>query len=133
VTLTSEQIEAMAAGPEMDGLVAELVMRLEHGADGTYCAEANSTFTTCPRCAPGRYSRDIAAAWVVVEAVRERADPDGFNRWYFDLFDEALPDAPWVALFYHRPHRGKVSSFEARGDVASVAICRAALLSTVPA
>lgn len=79
-TLTREQILAMSAGPDLDALVAKLVMgcRPEKGSDGNwYCGCAYSSeiagwphgqwYEACEHSDLARYSTEIDAAWKVVE------------------------------------------------------------------
>lgn len=64
----------IAPGRQLDILVAEKVMRLEPwpGFPGAFRAPIILPGQTPKPCAPPEYSTDIAAAWEVVEKLREQ-------------------------------------------------------------
>lgn len=66
-----------------------------------------------------KYSSDIAAAFQVVERVKELG---------FEVFEvhNHCPDAPWCALFCSEKIN-EANLYEGQGDTAPEAICRAAL------
>ena len=148
--LTREAVEKMAAGPEMDALVAEVVMsckviKQDFGGRAYGCGcEAAGVHgrnplpphsrhlvhaTDCDdgeglRCDDGglaHYSRNIAAAWEVVEKMRLDLIQDDHG-WMVGVFDgytnvDGIVD-------------GHLSDF-ATAPTAPLAICRAALLATL--
>ena len=132
-------IDEMPAGVELDALIAERVIGLtefphEWDSDGygscrncsAECAYHSFRIDgpkNCPR--PPDYSADIAAAWQVLEKLKERGffamvstPTPGFKNWECRGWQ---PD----------PDRNR---FIAHGKTAALAICRAALLALrVPA
>jgi hypothetical protein len=101
-----ENIENMQAGREMDALVAENIFKLDaacwiHGCE--------ITAHRIPE-----YSTDIAAAWLVVEKLRQQG---------FRIMVSTDDELEWGAYFEDRRH----SSGSSEHDSAPLAICRAAL------
>lgn len=140
--LTREAIMAMEAGPEMDRAVGELVMgwvlvwyEREDCKAWTYILPKASPEDHDIRCYIGAEPRvgglrhwspstDIAAAWEVVEKMRAA-------KWFFHC---DLDDGPDLVMFYRT-----VGDYGKEPDSAAVeaksmplAICRAALLTTLP-
>lgn len=120
-TLTREAVEKMAPGREMDCLVAERVMgwRVQYSPyrfpDGEY--EDAGDFQP---------STDIAAAWEVVEKMRGTVCAPGApyagGEYHNNEDDGPMWDAEFPCADY---------SVNARALTAPLAICRAALLSTL--
>lgn len=149
--MTREEIMAMEPGAEMDALVATLVMGWQRFVPGTrdpafdwaqwntatgasgWFVDSDPDYYACgEECHVWRPSTDITAAWMVVEAVRERPDADGYARWYVKIHDTAIPETPWTATFRKRLGGGPPFMAEASEKDAPLAICRAALLTTIP-
>ena len=105
-------IDEMPAGREMDALVAEKVFGVPHEDcfdvyGGKRCVKDDEYGG--PQC----YSTDIAAAWEVVEKIREDYEPR------IELWDEG-----WEVTILTGTDRGSASG---RALTAPLAICRAAL------
>ena len=117
-TLTRDSVLSMPAGREMDVLVAELVMGWLV-KDGCYYSNGVVTPWMTPEhwgdYQGFRPSEDIAAAWEVVEKLWETHNyaVEGCNGSQFALF------------------QSKDKSFSCHGLTAPLAICRAALLTTL--
>lgn len=138
--LTTPRVLEMT-GRELDRLLAErLGLPLEppcpryHTTDEAEYGRTSGTWSgwcfTCSEAIanvdrePLRYSTDIAAAWTVVDHMRARA-----------LVDRALrlesAGVGYIAAFYSHEHPlNRVGAF-AHGETAPLAICRAALLTTL--
>jgi hypothetical protein len=152
-TLTREQIEAMPAGAEMDALVAERVMGLTLCRD-TACGGCDAEFFLTEKDGwlysdlldedggYGRYSRNIAAAWAVVEKLRagfrsafvlndsERILRDAYRLGHGVTCFEIQPnDAGEIFCAFSEP--GGFTSVCSTAPTAPLAICRAALLATL--
>ena len=141
---TPFDIDALAAGPELDRLIAERVMGCkvaenfqgnpicgcnEHRPHNRWWNEAAGDLLT-------DYSADIFAAWAVVEKVIN-ADHDGADYW-FDLqiiwraFDENPVDyRPCIRVTFNKAGERGFSygyfSYHGEADTVPLAICRAAL------
>lgn len=142
-TLTREQIAQMPAGPELDAEIARRVFG-ECGHEVFYyakdrlrdeCSYEDYRTYRCRRCKvalrglryhPGKiiakpYSTDIAAAWLVVEKMRERG-------WYLDVRDIASPIGRLTRLSFSK-HDGLY--VESTGDDNARSVCEAALLAVM--
>lgn len=156
-----EEIHVMEAGPEADAMVASLVMGetldWEHSwakerpanqgphrgypSSAFLCKSCGQQWTNLdppPRCtapAPVKYSADIAHAWKVVEALRARRRDlvlnDGTNHFPPMYEVQAGIDAhgPWTFCWFGL--EGGIDGRCARAATAPLAICRAALLTTL--
>lgn len=125
--MTREEIEHMEAGPEMDALIAEHIMG--HPGEWIHHEGAGIEYDT----GIGRlriracleYSTDIAAAFQVVEKL-EAQNPV----WLFSLVKRGWAESLlWEATF--RKISGEDIRAFCEGITAPLAICRAALLSTL--
>ena len=133
--LSREAILSMPAGRKMDVLIACRVtkeycdepMLLEMARNGEFDERPGSvkdgchdgeTFIIGPPC----YSTDIAAAWQVVEKMCPK--PDGLCQWIHVQVSHVERDGKefWACKF---------QLDHARADTPMLAICRAALLTTV--
>ena len=117
-------IDEMPAGQEMDALIAEKVMgwkRRKRG--GGWLKHGRATESICPECGEGQFhpSRDIAAAWKVVEKCRENG-----LVVYVDEIDLVNPHK-WRCTLKQKAEDGCCSWFEDYDDDTALAICRAAL------
>lgn len=115
--LTREQVLGMEAGPEMDELVAVMIMGYESSKVRNGWVELGN-FATYPK----RYSTDIAAAWEVVEKVREK----GWGMAIVNAFSQE-PDGPGYGCHL----RNGMKTHTGYAETAPLAICRAALLTTI--
>lgn len=97
----------MPAGPEMDALVAEKVMRYINWAFGV-----------------PRYSESLDAAWEVVERMKSRWGEFSLKYGPYLVRDAKLTDG-WML----EPDNG--SQFSGFGETAPLAICRAALKTCI--
>lgn len=132
MNLTREQILAEPPGPRLNAWVAEYVMGWTYGPDYVEdlgpvngWSDANGNPVEIPL-----FSTDIEAAWIVVGKMKTAAVGPGFEL----LWGEEEPndaDKVWVAVFGARlaPEQFIV---EAYGPTAPLAICRCALLTTLP-
>lgn len=118
---TPEEIDAMPAGPELDQLVAELVMGatwnesfcrvcgwklVAEGEAGCWASNCSMRPPPVNRAdAPEPYSVDIAAAWEVIEKLAIHLKGESGN---------------WTCCMMNGNHKAKAST-------APLAICRAAL------
>jgi len=120
-------VKDVAVGPDLDALVASQVMGIPEVNGNFLFADGLRSRKELP-C----YSTDIAAAWQVVDTMRERGHP-----WVFlDLLDGGVPGVPeprWCAGFDATldqrdcARRNLEMDGEGDGDTPAVAICRAAL------
>lgn len=126
-------VRAMPAGRELEAMVAECVMGWEYFGQQSmgppiFRIPSPAGFRTSD--SPS-FSEEIAAAWVVVEAMRAKGY--GFEIWARDSEDIPLQNGEaWAAEFtlpggFLTDRRWKGSA-----DSAPLAICRAALLATEP-
>jgi hypothetical protein len=157
--MTKEEILAMPAGPELDALVAERVMGCQpkKSWNGYDCGCGNAfrrphsdellhedkchshSGLNCDGAALAGYSTDIAAAWEVVEKFRIAVAK--LKHWNYEtrVYREAWwakPLAPTAnGVDGGQGHTDSEIWFEegdeASGETAPLAICRAALLSTL--
>lgn len=142
--MTRAELLALPAGEALDALVAERVMHLPPEQWRSRCYVERHSFDnyefdgtdehgwcyTCRECVgavggkvPPRFSTDIAAAWTVVEHLT--ASTGGLIGYGFQLTD-CRPGLGWLADF-QAPTRGN----RGPGETAPLAICRAALLTTL--
>lgn len=136
-TITPEIINGMEAGKALDALVAQRVMGLTpcpHWAYSSMMRVQASWMKTadCPHASdecfwakhPAEYSRNIAAAWIIVDHLRQTG-------WRTSLFSHYShgPDRPfeWGCNFVNGIERNVVSY----GPAAPLAICRSSLLTTL--
>jgi hypothetical protein len=156
VTLTKEAVLAMEAGPEMDALVAERVMGWERGGKNDHARPAHREskdfpgtilndfdskgphdyltslgpagrvyFCGCPSSADlPAYSTSIADAWEVVEKLREW---HGFDFMVWGRAGSTDWEAGWFEMDYDGPERRSAAD----AGTVPLAICRAALLTTL--
>lgn len=111
--MTTEDIDKLEAGRELDALVAQRVF-----PDDVFRWHSRCDYSGCFRCLHNceHYSTDIAAAWLVVERFREL-------RYAFSLDDRG--DRLWDCYF--QLDSTDYSSGCLGVDAAPLAICRAAL------
>jgi Phage ABA sandwich domain len=114
------------AGPELDALVAEKVMGCKTYLYGRCpnpflrCGCENQAHEIQDECNVGlkQYSTDIAAAWEVVEKLK--------NAWCFSLLYHQ-DNLEWNAEFEKHTDPWNVVKHFADADAAPLGICRAAL------
>ncbi len=122
--MTDEEIDQMEAGPEMDALVAEFMIGWRRApseddpAGWCWVTEHGRTRGSATALMP-TYSTNIAAAWQVVEKLKERFSSvlveTNPRQYYVDIVtDKGTPS-------YYR------TVADAEADTAPLAICRAAL------
>lgn len=117
--MTPEDIDRLEAGRELDMLVANMVIEPLSSYPSPYHKQGSCPARSCSRCesACPHYSTDIAAAWLVVEKMRE-------GRWkHFRI--EYWVDS-WAVLQDYIPGVAAWGQ-STRADTAPLAICRAAL------
>lgn len=139
-----EEIHAMEAGPKMDALVAESVMGWSRrdtdagpqwvDAEGTLTHRAVTFSHDHIMWIGWRPSVDIAAAWDVVEALRTRRRNlilnDGTHHPPTYEVQAGIDEhGPWTFCAFELD--GGINSRSARAMTAPLAICRAALLTTL--
>lgn len=137
--ITKEQIEQATAGRELDGCVFEYIMRpdakwvvfptnpmfrwlmiSEDADDFAGCLPALGVELVGEHHWPP-FSTDIAAAWQVVEKMRE-------NGYWLELEESSISVLPfWTCRFLHAMDRDG----ECHADTALIAICKAALLAVM--
>lgn len=120
----AETMDTMAAGRELDALVAERLfgLRFERAPEGSF---AGDLYGFSPlfvddvmHFAPERYSTDIAPAWDVVEAMAARG-------WTFTLIWDTLCEKRNAEAWFEHPiSTAKASAIRTE---APAAICLAAL------
>jgi len=120
-------VSEVLAGPELDIVMAEVVMRwkllrtTESGAGWFENGDGDEIFVGRKRpmslLRPWTPSTSIETAWEIVEKMRA----DG---WYFQLDDDAGGYGPWRAEF----SKASEDPTLACATTAPLAICRAALL-----
>lgn len=83
--MTREEIEKMEAGREMDALIAEKIFKTpdQHIYHIDYDPEGNKFADGVKESIP-HYSTDIAAAWLVVEKIKDHS-LDGRASYYFTV------------------------------------------------
>ena len=128
--MTHDEILNLQANPETDALIAEKVMKLK--VINGYVFERR--MIPCPDNRPGclvihygaipipikSYTKDISAAWEVVEKFAHKASnklarEQGFSYWQIN----AYPDSGWTC---------RIGSESVYAETAPLAICRASLL-----
>ena len=143
--MTKEEILAMEPGPELDALVAEKVMEhprpdfIPEDALDLYLAgdpiHHDSWTCVCrydegdtPKWIPDRYSRDISAAWRIVEKLTEewtkRNKPVSIEVSYDCGAYEAR-----IETWRENKHYWKEQIFSGSCEAAPEAICKAALIA----
>lgn len=125
MNLSREEIENMPAGREMDALIATRIIGWKID-DLTAISPTGSRNARIPH---GDwwleyYSTNIAAAWEVVEWMRE----NGFS---FMLIEHADPNGDYIIEFWRRDNLDEPQRLSCRFEEAPLAICRAALLATL--
>ena len=113
--MTREEILRMEAGPELDRLVAEQIMGWREGQD---TLKLQGGMGILGEKALPRYSTDIAAAWEVVEALREK-------EFVIDILG-LLED--FIVKIWNENESEGLSIAKASAEQAPLAICRAALI-----
>jgi len=111
--MTKDEILNMPAGREMDALIASIFFKDSyiHSVDSTNGLQRTFPF----------FSKDISAAWEVVEKLKK----DG---WSFTLTQHADPLGDYVIEFWRRDNF--MEDYDTiRENTAPLAICRAALLA----
>jgi len=129
--MTRDEILKMEAGREMDALIAREVMgwkKIVLGSYGYWVEEDGSgAYTTKHQVGDWCPSEDIAAAWQVVEKMRQE--------YRFELFEYTTPeDGRHYRARFYRPRATMFCSevsFVASAYYPAVAICRAALLAVM--
>jgi hypothetical protein len=131
--MTRDEILNMQAGRNTDALIAEMVMRYLNvgrrtlGNAGTmlFYEKDGDEFRLVPK-----FSTDIAAAWEVIERIREI---DEYWCPYIHWDDDDGEGNPmWVVSFnYFGEDESQFKVAEAQDKSAPVAICRAALLAVM--
>ncbi len=132
--LTREQIIEMPASLEIDFLIATLIMgfepwpdpRFKHGVKAKIVPEG---ILPSP-CRPSEYSTDIARAWLIVEKLKSKC----IICDTFALIQSETYPGHWNAGFGDsNPGEGFSLNWEqaASAETAPLAICRAALLTTI--
>jgi hypothetical protein len=127
--MTRDEILTMEAGREMDALIAREVMgwsKIVLGSYGHWVEEDGSgAYTTKHQVGDWCPSEDIAAAWQVVEKLRER----NFYSQHTDLtLTSGVEHWSWTFI-NHEPLA--VYSVKATAPTAALAICFAALLAVM--
>lgn len=146
MTLTREQILEMPAGPKMDALVAEHVFGLARKIRpaGEALTEPVTVYTDNrfysdgshfrrqlerdPRVKPRSYSTDIAAAWEVVERLREMFGHVVLSAGYLGYRCGEPPPCDSYDCMELGSHEWRQPRAE---PTAPLAICRAALLAAL--
>lgn len=121
--LTRDTVLALAAGRELNILIAERVMGLiphqeSEPHDGGTCYDPEM---------PPRYSSDIKAAWRVVE----KLDEHGFHAVVKSPFTAGEPYHAGFTPHGQTGWNGR-PDYAGSGDTMPLAVCRAALLTTLP-
>jgi len=115
--MTSEEILAIPAGPEMDELIAKYVMKLERTKPGQWRESVDWWVNGLPSECPD-YSTDISAAWEVVEKMSSK---------FIGLHKMKFAEGKWFALYLDKSNDDCEEIVEA--ETPMLAICLAALLS----
>ena len=125
--MTRDEIRNMPAGREMDALIAERVLDLDVNGDRV-CGKGfikNMNVRLLPH-----YSTNMSAAWEVVEKIK-----DWGEGWCPQIYwddNDGLEPGEWVAEFNkYWEAENDYRHFEAVADTAPLAICCAALLTTI--
>lgn len=122
--MTRERIEQMPAGREIDMRIAEMLHGSYHDWQSCeWCLSEERGYAkgeTASNVHGQRYSTDIAAAWQVIEKMRNEG-------WFFDIGDEV--ETPEIYVRFHRQDGASLVI----ADTAPLAICRAALIATMEA
>lgn len=122
----------LEAGRTLDALIAEKVMRwkrgklaplyiegenwlLPDGSEPTYCEGARGLLSVIIP----NFSTDIAAAWQVVEAMKDR--PGQFTNWL------GFSIETYTTSSETRGYKASIGGYRATADTAPLAICLAAL------
>lgn len=122
--LTREQIKKMEAGREMDQLIYDQIFRKAYFEHYTHMVPDGFDFLNIPN-----YSTDISSAWDVVEKlIEDNFDLEGVEKMH------RLEYRKWVCEFgYGKNYQHQDTGWKAfaTADTAPLAICRAALLTTL--
>lgn len=122
--MTEDEIRNLSAGIEMDALIAEKVMGWHSYPKDYYWYDKDNKpmrlrwFDSESLADEFEPSTDIAAAWEVVEKLESD-----------NLCMTILNDGSRWSVFIYNEH--KVTMAYANADTAPLAICRAALLTTI--
>lgn len=136
--MTRDEILAMPEGRELDALVAERVMgkpfrRPTHGSCCT-CQNCGEDYDSCGGgCF---YSADIAAAWQVVEKLRERLNVEIQTANHLVTKEQwrvVVDDTDFGCIHHGIGEVRTTKDISVFGNTAPLAICRAALLMTLEA
>jgi hypothetical protein len=139
--MTEADIREMPAGPEMDALVAELVMGWRPYENGRqYCDLScglpadrdvdDFIHYSCSYEIPDDWSpsTDIAAAWLVIDKMRAAG-------WWWKLESFGGPTGGWSVVYEawtdHMDNPELTRRIIWRAETVPLSICRAALLTTV--
>jgi hypothetical protein len=134
--MNREDITKMEAGREMDVLISERVLGEHifspHFLNQGICEICHKRGPAYGHFSPNYYSTDIAAAWEVVEKMCN-GDKNKFMIYRYGFNNRGLPGKNpicWRVNFGH----GNDNLLEyASAETASLAICRASLLTVVEA
>lgn len=113
MTLTREQVLAMGAGREVDALLLQRVFGINCGSKQGYDELIDENGSVVPI-----YSADISAAWKVVKHLSKKYGVNVYE-------DEGAPCECKLHKWSSEPNH------EAEAETAPLAICRAALLTTL--
>ncbi len=119
--MTREEILNMPAGREMDALIAEKVMGF------TQVRLFRDVWTGCldgQRKVIPHYSKDISDACEVIKEMHR-------NKYQYTLRGYFMGDEQHIATFDNQDWADKNPLYKAHGATAPLAICRAALLTTL--
>jgi len=127
------EISEMKAGPELDALVAEAMglpithktirVKEDLGYRRSRVSYRNITLSYAGNDYLQPYSTDIAAAWKVIEWMREHTTEKYTAPSLFSV------PAGWSMVLYEKNDNHAPAWLDAFGETAPLAICRAALLA----
>ena len=149
--MTKEEIEGLEAGREMDALIAEKVMGYrwlywtvaygEERVRGLFPSEYHNPFDYEPwtsevgnlritKMSTGimDYSTEIAAAWQIVEKMREQWSVENPDETFFWQIIDCCEHG-WRVDVDWGHHDGVIPIASAAAETAPLAICRAAILA----
>ena len=125
--LTAAEIDAMEAGPEMDALVGERIFDWQYQNTGNGWWKVPGPKGIESRSTIPKYSRNIAAAWQVVEHLRRQG-------WEMTLSVNHYVTEPWDCRLF-QTEGGKLDApskrIIAHGPDAPTAISRCAYKATI--
>jgi hypothetical protein len=124
--MTKEEVLALPAGRELDAKIHHFLHH-RHTVEGeVYCMGDHHRSEDCEWLPLPKYSTDIAAAWEVVEVLERKQIVVRIDR--LPEWDLGRGEAVWQVVF---DALELTPSFKAEADTAPLAICRAALLTTL--